>query len=116
MMRSSAFRGGGTPLRLLTEPGCAPPFLGTQGERDAVGPPETVLRGVLAAAGGTTQVHDVVLLHHASRRAVCAPVERQPCGTRLVRQRRGPVSPHAFDRQPLERRPTVRRVPLLARR
>src|SRR6059036_4014057 len=47
-------------------------------QRDAVGPPEPVLRRVLAAAGPPREVHDVVLLHHLARRAIGAPVQDKP--------------------------------------
>src|SRR2546422_11494127 len=84
--------------------------------RHPVGPPEPVLRRILAAAGSPPQVHDVVLLRHLAGRAIGPPVHGEPAIAGGVRQVRAPVAAHAFDREPLERGPPAGRVPLLTRR
>src|SRR2546422_7423672 len=58
-----------------------PPLLRRQRQRDAVGPPEPVLRRILSPAGSPSQIGHVVLLRHPARRAVGAPVQREPAIT-----------------------------------
>src|SRR5213594_2120598 len=91
-----------------------PCLLRTERERDSIGPPKTVLRRILAAAGLSARVDDVVLLHHAARRAVGALNQREPAARGFIGQVGAAVAPHSFDREPLERRPAVGRVPLLS--
>src|SRR5437762_13613624 len=86
-----------------------------QRQRHPVGPPEPVLRGVLAATRPPAQIDDVVLLRHSARRLIGAAVEREPAVARAGGEVAPPVAAHAFDRQPLERWPPVRGIPLLPR-
>src|SRR5688572_24857160 len=85
-----------------------------EGQRHAVGPAEAVLIGILAAAGLFGQIHDVVLLRHLACGLIRPAVEREPSVARRVREAGTTVTAHAFHRDPLERRPSVGRVPLLA--
>src|SRR4051812_45282344 len=86
-----------------------------QCERDPVGPPESILRVVFASARPLGRVEDVVFLHHAARGLVGTLVQLQPAPTCLVREIRATIPTYALDREPLERRPAVRPVPLLPR-
>src|SRR5439155_11160590 len=104
--RRSGCRGGG--IRRFDT-------LGDERQRHPVGPPEPVLRRVLAAARPPAQVDDVVLLRHSARRLIGAAVEREPAVARAGGEVAPPVAAHAFDRQPLERWPPVRGIPLLPR-
>jgi hypothetical protein len=86
---------------------------GGKRQRHAVGPAKPVLRWVLSAAGAALQVDDVVLLHHSPRLAVRPLNQREPPAHRLIGEIVPAVVTHAFDRQPLERRPAVGGIPLL---
>ncbi len=90
-------------------------LLSRERQGDAVGPSETVLRGVLASPGAPAQVGDVVLLVHLAGRAVGRPVERQPAIAGGVGEVATAVAPHSLDGEPHERGPPVGGVPLLAR-
>src|SRR2546429_8840496 len=87
-----------------------------QRERHSIRPTKSVLRRVLAAARSPVGVHDVVLLHHSSRRPIRAADEIEPPPRGGYGQIRPAVPARSLDREPLERRPAVRRVPLLAGR
>src|SRR5206468_2890865 len=78
--------------------------------------PKSILRRVLSPTGFFVRVHHVVLLHHSSGRTVGSLEQTKPATGRLAGQVGAPVAPYPFDREPLERRPAVRAVPLLARR
>src|SRR5262245_56679515 len=85
-----------------------------QRECDAIRPAKAVLRRILAPAGAPCEIDDVILLGHAACCLVCAAIERQPSCARRVGEIPTAVASHALDRHPLERRPSIRRVPLLA--
>src|SRR2546427_298929 len=93
-----------------------PRLVCTQREGDPVGPTETILRRILTTTCFASRVDHVVLLHHSSGRTVGSLEQTKPATGRLVGQVGPPVAPYPFDREPLERRPAVRAVPLLARR
>src|SRR2546430_5330811 len=101
---------------ILSAEGAKDLLLSKERQGHPVGPPEPVLRGILAAAGAPPQVHDVVLLRHLARRTIGPPVHGEPAIAGGIRQVRAPVAAHAFDREPLEWGPPVGRVPLLTRR
>ena len=61
-------------------------------------------------------MHDVVFLLHTACRVVRTLQQREPAAGGVIREIRAAVAAHPFDREPLERRPAVRRVPLLAGR
>src|SRR5206468_5476764 len=63
----------------------------------------------------TTLFRSVVLLRHSARRLIGAAVEREPPVARAGGEVAPPVAAHGFDRQPLERWPPVRGIPLLPR-
>src|SRR5204863_4598106 len=71
---------------------------------------------MLAAARFLVQMHHVVFLLHTARGVVGTLEENEPAAGGLVREIRATVAAHPFDREPLERRPAVRGVPLLAGR
>jgi hypothetical protein len=83
---------------------------------DAVRPAEPVLGRILAAAGRTLQIANVVLLHHLARRLIRPLVELEPSRARLGGQIIAAVPAHALDTHPLERGPAIWCVPLLPRR
>ena len=59
-----------------------PSLLCQEGERHSIGPPEPVLRRVLAATGAPPHVEHVVLLGHLPRGGVDAPIQRDPSTAR----------------------------------
>src|SRR6266540_1967363 len=77
-------------------------------------PAQRVLRRVLSAAGRPIQAHHVVLLRHLARLSIRVPVQGEPAVAGGIRQVRAAVAPHRLDRQPLEGRPPVGGIPLLA--
>src|SRR5205807_9736002 len=82
--------------------------------RHAVGPAEAVLQRVLAAAARTVGVHHVVLLEQFAALAVGARHIHRPAARNLLGERRLSVGVESGHRDPLQRRPAVRRIPLLA--
>src|SRR6185437_11784979 len=78
--------------------------------RDAVGPAEAVLKGILASAAGKV-VFDVVLLDQLALVGEDALHGREPAAGYLVRQRRLVVAAEAHHRDPLQGRPTIGRIP-----
>src|SRR6266581_3557812 len=93
-----------------------PRLLDTKRESDPIGPTETVLRGVFASTCSPTCGDHIVLLHH-SPSCVVGPIdEPEPAACRLIGQVAPAIAAYPFDREPLERRPAVGAVPLLARR
>src|SRR5262245_45630756 len=85
-----------------------------QRECDAIRPAKAVLRRVFAPAGAPCEIDDVILLGHAASCFVRTAIERQPSRARRVGEIRAAVAADALDRHPLERRPSVRCIPLLA--
>src|SRR5256884_7421886 len=102
--RRSGCRGGGIS-------GSSPPALERQPH--PVRPSDPILRGILAPTRPPPQVDHVVLLRHLARRLVGAPVQGEPAVARARGQVGAPVTAYPFDRQPFERGPSVRGIPLL---
>src|SRR2546425_11196445 len=85
-----------------------------QRQRYAVGPPKPILGRVSPAPGSPIQIHDVVLLRHPPGRAIGAAIHGEPAVACLIRDVASAVAAYPLDRQPLQRRPAVGSVPLLA--
>ena len=61
-------------------------LLGAERQRDAIRPPEAILRRVLAAPRSFGQIGDVVLLGHFAGRLIRAPIHAKPPGARIIRE------------------------------
>src|SRR6185437_151211 len=84
-----------------------------QGSRHAVRPAEAVLQGILAPTAWKG-VFDVVFLDELARVGEHPLNRNEPAARDLVRERRLIVAAQAADRDPLQGRPPVRRIPLLS--
>src|SRR5262249_25023841 len=60
-------------------------LLSAERSRDPVPPPKPTLQSFSPPAGAPSQIDDIILPHHPSRRSVRASVERQPPIARFVR-------------------------------
>lgn len=85
-----------------------------EGQSHAVGPTETILRGIFAAARGRGDIHNIVFFHHAPSTGEHFLIQRKPAlcdgrGEIIVS-----VAAQADHRQPLQWRPAVGVIPLLA--
>src|SRR5690242_10389665 len=89
-----------------------------QGGEDGIGPAEACLVGVIAvdyaAADIRAHVDHIVLLHDGTVLLVLGPDQREKALRNTVSLRLVSVAAEAAHRDPLERRPTVRSVPLVA--
>src|SRR5437762_5751444 len=91
-----------------------PDLFSAQGQDHTICPAKAVLRRVFPSTGFIMGIHDVVLLHHFPCRAIRAVDQREPPCRCRVGESSTPVATHSLDREPLQRRPAVRRIPLLA--
>jgi hypothetical protein len=85
-------------------------------DRHAVGPPEAVLQRIFASASATgSRAFYHVLLDQLLIGRINALYVRQKPRADLLRERIQSVTLQTFDRDPVQRRPAIRRVPLLCR-
>src|SRR5688572_14581178 len=79
----------------------------------AICPPKTVLVGVFTPTSGANLNH-IVLFHHFTGRLVYRRIEGKPSVFNFISQRLMAVVGEALKRNPLQWRPTIGGIPLLA--
>ena len=84
-------------------------------QSDAIGPPEAVLQGIFAATAATgIGAFDDVFFNELLIRCIDLFQVGKKAGADVLRKLTIAIVLCAFDRQPMQRRPSVGRVPLLS--